>query len=111
MEGILVYIHYGITFTDGTDFIANVDVLEEIMEDCDDDFDQKVCCECSYEEDTYSICNHVYEYQQMQMKETKEHIDKDDDRSQEGNAKEKDDEENIDEILINHAEQIKHSAS
>ena len=46
----------------------------------DDVDDEKVCCEWSYEEDTSRICNHVYEYQQMQMTENIEHIDKDDDR-------------------------------
>ena len=46
----------------------------------DDVDDEKVGCEWSYEEDTSRICNHVYEYQQMQMTENIEHIDKDDDR-------------------------------
>jgi len=73
----------------------------------DDDDDQKVCCEWSYEEDTSRICNHVYEYQQMQMKEDIEHIDKDDDRFPKCNADETFDEEIIDEILITDAEKAK----
>ena len=89
------------------DFNANVDVLEEVMEDYDDDVDQRVCFDCLYEEEAYNICNHVYEYQQMQMIETKEHIDKDAERYQEGNANKTDDEESIDEMLFNTAESIK----
>ena len=62
--------------TNGMEFNANVDELEEvIIEDYDDDVDQRVCCEYFYEEETYNICNNVYEYQQMQMIETKEHVD------------------------------------
>ena len=75
--------------TDDTDFIANQGVVEEVVEDCDEDDDQKVCCEWSYEEDTDRICNHVYEFQQMQMKENIEHVDKDNDRFQTGNAEKK----------------------
>ena len=80
------FVNFGTKCTDDTDFIANRGVVEEVVEDCDEDDDQKVCCEWSYEEETYSICNHVYEYQQMQMKEDIEHIDKDDDRLPKCNA-------------------------
>ena len=89
------------------EFNANVDVLEEVIEDYDDDVDQRVCFECLYEEETYTICNHVYEYQQMQMIETKEHIDNDGERYQDGNANKKDDEENVDDMLIHNADTIK----
>ena len=92
----------------GTEHIANGSVVEASMGKRDDDVDDaKVGCEWSYEEDTSRICNHVYEYQQMQMTENIEHIDKDDDRSQEGNAKETYDEEIIDETFTSHADKIK----
>ena len=102
---ICFFVNYGSKCTDGTECIANGNVIEEPVEKRDDDDDdQKVCCEWSYEEDTSRICNHVYEYQQMQMKEDIEHIDKDDDRLPKDNADEKDDEEIIDELLITYAE-------
>ena len=107
MENVLVSVFFRIGCTNGMDFNANVDVLEEVIEEYDDDVDQRVCCECQYEEETYNICNHVYEYQQMQMIETKEHIDKDAERYQEGNANNKDDEDSIDEMLFHNAETIK----
>ena len=67
MESILVYVYFIIGCTTGMDFNAHVDVLEEVMEDYDDDFDQRVCFDCLYEEENYNMCNHVYEYQQMQV--------------------------------------------
>ena len=66
---ICLFVNSGTEYTDGTECIANGNAVEEPVEkrDDDDDDDQKVCCEWSYEEDTSRICNHVYEYQQMQM--------------------------------------------
>ena len=107
MEHILVSVYFRIGCTNGMEFNANVHVLEEVIEDYDDDVDQRVCCECLYEEEAYNICNHVYEYQQMQMIETKEHIDNDAERYQESNANKQDGEEHIDEMLIHDAETIK----
>ena len=101
----ICFVNYGSKCTDGTECIANGNVIEESVEKRDDDDDdQKVCCEWSYEEDTSRICNHVYEYQQMQMKEDIEHIDKDDDRLPKCNAEETYDEEMIGEIRVADAE-------
>ena len=91
------------TIADSLNVFLNA--LQPVMRDDDDD--QRVCCEWSYEEDTSRISNHVYEYQQMQMKEDIDHIDKDDDRLPKGNADEKDDEEIIDDIFITDAEKSK----
>ena len=91
--------------TNGMDFNANVDESEEvIIEDYDDDVDQTVCSEYVYEEETYNISINVYEYQQMQMIETKEHVDTNAERYQEGSANTKYDEETIDDMLMHDAD-------
>ena len=77
---------------------ANVNLLkisEDVIDEYEDDFDESLCFASCYVENVNIICYHVYEYQQVQMVETKEHISQDVERYHDGNAIETDVQENI----------------
>ena len=103
----MAFDHFLFIFTVGLECNASVDVLDilqDVIDDYEDDFDETLSFESLYEEDCSSICYHVYEYQQMQMVETKERIDKDAERYHEGNANKTDDQDHIVMMRICNAE-------
>ena len=54
--------------------VNSITMSEDVIEDYEDDFDNALCFASSYEHNIPIISSHVFEYQQVQMVETREQI-------------------------------------